>query len=69
MSPASRRSQSSAGIMRGTRPSRRPRTLFRRRRWPDAIFVGSDYMAFVVMDYIRFEVGLRIPEDVAIAGL
>ncbi|WP_324409673.1 LacI family DNA-binding transcriptional regulator [Saliniramus sp.] len=44
------------------------RTLFREKTRPDAIFVGSDYMAFAVMDYIRFDVGLRIPEDVAVAG-
>lgn len=44
------------------------RALFQEKTRPDAVFVGSDYMAFAVMDYIRFEVGLRIPEDVAVAG-
>ncbi|WP_299842793.1 LacI family DNA-binding transcriptional regulator [uncultured Paracoccus sp.] len=35
---------------------------------PDAIFVGNDHMAFAVMDVLRFELGLRIPEDVSIVG-
>jgi DNA-binding LacI/PurR family transcriptional regulator len=35
---------------------------------PDAIFVASDHMAFSVMDTIRYELGLRIPEDVSIVG-
>ncbi|GGK37693.1 LacI family DNA-binding transcriptional regulator [Salinarimonas ramus] len=35
---------------------------------PDAIFVGSDHMAFAVMDTLRFELGLRIPDDVAVVG-
>jgi DNA-binding LacI/PurR family transcriptional regulator len=35
---------------------------------PDAIFVGNDHMAFAVMDTLRFDLGLRIPEDVAVIG-
>ena len=35
---------------------------------PDAIFVGNDHMAFVVMDTLRFELGLSVPEDVSIVG-
>lgn len=35
---------------------------------PDAVFVASDHMAFAVMDTLRFELGLRIPEDVSVAG-
>ncbi|MDJ1007929.1 MAG: LacI family DNA-binding transcriptional regulator [Paracoccaceae bacterium] len=35
---------------------------------PDAIFVGNDVMAFSVMDTLRFELGLRVPQDVAVVG-
>jgi len=35
---------------------------------PDAIFVGNDHMAFAVMDTLRGELGLRIPQDVSIVG-
>jgi len=35
---------------------------------PDAIFVANDHMAFAVMDVIRSEHGLRIPEDISVVG-
>lgn len=35
---------------------------------PDAIFVGNDHMAFAVIDTLRHEMGLSIPDDVAIIG-
>jgi DNA-binding LacI/PurR family transcriptional regulator len=35
---------------------------------PDAIFVANDHMAFAVMDVIRGEARLRIPEDISIVG-
>ena len=35
---------------------------------PDAVFVANDHMAFAVMDVIRFDYGLSIPDDVAIIG-
>lgn len=35
---------------------------------PDALFVGNDHMAFAVMDALRFDLGLRVPEDVSVIG-
>lgn len=35
---------------------------------PDAVFVANDHMAFAVMDVVRFELGLRIPEDISVVG-
>jgi len=35
---------------------------------PDAVFVASDHMAMGVMDVLRFEFGLRVPEDVSVVG-
>jgi DNA-binding LacI/PurR family transcriptional regulator len=35
---------------------------------PDAFFVANDHMAFSVMDVIRTEFGLRIPQDISVAG-
>jgi DNA-binding LacI/PurR family transcriptional regulator len=42
--------------------SERPDTL------PDAVFVASDHMAFAVMDTLRHELKLRIPQDVSVVG-
>ena len=38
------------------------------RERPDAVFVASDHMAFAVMDALRFDLQLRIPEDVSVVG-
>ncbi len=35
---------------------------------PDAVFVCNDHMAFAVMDVLRDEMGLRVPDDVALVG-
>ena len=35
---------------------------------PDAVFVANDHMAFPVIDLLRQEFGLRVPEDVSIVG-
>ena len=44
------------------------RSLFATARSPDAVFVGNDHMAFAVIDVLRFELGLRVPEDVSVVG-
>lgn len=44
------------------------RTMFATSRRPDAVFVGNDHMAFAVMDVLRFELGLQVPEDVSVVG-
>jgi DNA-binding LacI/PurR family transcriptional regulator len=35
---------------------------------PEAVFVCNDHMAFAVMDVLRFELGLKVPNDVAVVG-
>jgi DNA-binding LacI/PurR family transcriptional regulator len=35
---------------------------------PDAVFVANDHMAIPVMDTLRSEFGLRVPEDVSVVG-
>ena len=35
---------------------------------PDAIFVGNDHMAFAVIETLRCDLGLRVPEDVSVVG-
>jgi DNA-binding LacI/PurR family transcriptional regulator len=44
------------------------RSMFSGAERPDAVFVANDHMAFAVMDVLRFELGLRIPEDVSVVG-
>jgi DNA-binding LacI/PurR family transcriptional regulator len=40
----------------------------RARNRPDAVFVAGDLMALSVMDTLRHELGLRVPEDVSVVG-
>jgi len=35
---------------------------------PDALFVASDHMAFAVIDTLRYELNLKVPEDVSVIG-
>ena len=44
------------------------RQLCARKIKPDAIFVANDHMAFSVMDVLRNELKLRIPNDISIVG-
>ena len=42
--------------------------MFTKRIIPDALFVANDHMAFAAMDVIRFDLKLKIPEDVSVVG-
>jgi DNA-binding LacI/PurR family transcriptional regulator len=44
------------------------RAMFPGNEKPDGIFVSSDHMAFAIMDTLRFELGLSIPDDVSVVG-
>lgn len=44
------------------------RAMFARSDRPDAVFVANDHMAFAVLDVLRFELGLRVPQDVSVVG-
>lgn len=35
---------------------------------PDALFAGNDHMAIAALDVMRQELGLRVPQDVAVVG-
>ena len=35
---------------------------------PTAVFVANDHMALAVMDVLRFDLGMRVPQDVAVVG-
>jgi DNA-binding LacI/PurR family transcriptional regulator len=44
------------------------REMFAGPERPDAVFVGNDHMAFAVMDVLRFELGLPVPQAVSVVG-
>ena len=44
------------------------REMFSGGQIPDAVFVANDHMAFAVMDVLRFELGLRVPQDISVVG-
>ncbi|MGB1034557.1 MAG: LacI family DNA-binding transcriptional regulator [Primorskyibacter sp.] len=44
------------------------RKLFAQNNPPDAIFVANDHMTFGVLEVLRTELGLRVPQDVSVIG-
>lgn len=44
------------------------REMFDRDAPPEAVFVANDHMAFAVMDVLRFELGISVPDDVSVVG-
>ncbi len=44
------------------------RRMFKQKDIPDAVFVGNDHMAMAVMECLRHEFNLSIPDDVSIVG-
>ncbi len=44
------------------------RKMFGQAEKPDAVFVANDHMAFSVIDVLRQELNLRIPDDVSVIG-
>lgn len=44
------------------------RKLFAASKPPDALFVANDHMAFGVLEVLREELGLRVPQDISVIG-
>ena len=44
------------------------RRMFGKPDRPDSVFVANDHMAFAVMDVLRSEFGLSVPDDVSVVG-
>lgn len=44
------------------------RKLFEAAPYPDAVFAANDHMAIAIIDTLSGELGLRVPEDVAVVG-
>jgi len=44
------------------------RKMFGGNEKPDAVFVASDAMAFTVLDVLRYELNLKVPDDVSVIG-
>ncbi len=44
------------------------RQMFSVKKIPDAVFVANDHMAFGVLDTLRYELGIKVPEQVSVAG-
>ncbi|WP_238928785.1 LacI family DNA-binding transcriptional regulator [Alexandriicola marinus] len=56
------------GDFREARAQEAARRMFAGRDRPDAVFAANDHMAFVVMDVLRYELGLSVPGDVSVIG-
>ncbi|RVT85706.1 LacI family DNA-binding transcriptional regulator [Rhodobacteraceae bacterium CCMM004] len=56
------------GDFHAGRAAEATRTLMDRPDPPDAIFVANDHMAIAVMDVLRGELGLSVPDDVSVVG-
>ena len=56
------------GDFRLNRAQNATRRMFDTDARPDAVFVANDYMAFGAMDVLRGELGISVPEDVAVIG-
>jgi DNA-binding LacI/PurR family transcriptional regulator len=56
------------GMYDRTVAERVARAMFAGPDRPDAVFVGNDHMAFAVMDVLRFELGLPVPQAVSVVG-
>lgn len=44
------------------------RRLFDKPPYPDAVFAANDHMAIAVIETLRSEMGLRVPDDVSVVG-
>ena len=44
------------------------RNMFSKKDFPDAVFIANDAMAIAVIDVIRFELGLKVPDQVSVVG-
>ena len=42
--------------------------MFSNKTIPDALFVANDHMDFAAMDIIRYDLKLKIPDEVSIVG-
>ncbi len=56
------------GLFQRDTASDAARAMMDRADPPDAIFVGNDHMALAVMDTLRFDLGVRVPDDVSVIG-
>lgn len=44
------------------------RRMFGRAGYPDAVFVANDHMAFGVLDTLRYDLGIDVPQQVSVVG-